>query len=288
MKNSIVKKIEPYLYLLPVFVLFGMFVFYPLVRTVVMSVSSVNTMGEIVKFAGIKNFQRLFLSQEFWRNLKTTFTFAVILVPFQLFIGLLMALLADNRKRKSGTIRVIFALPMSISYACGSMIWMLMFNANTGIINYLLGRQISWTGSRGSAMVMILVTTCWLTAGMNFIYTLSGLQSVPDELYECSRLEGSNYWQTVRYITLPLVTPTMFFLLIINTINAFQIFTQVKMMTEGGPGGGTTVLAYSIYESAFISNRWGNACAQSLVLFVILLIMSAIQFRVEKKGVFYQ
>ena len=174
MKNSIVKKIEPYLYLLPVFVLFGMFVFYPLVRTVVMSVSSVNTMGEIVKFAGIKNFQRLFLSQEFWRNLKTTFTFAVILVPFQLFIGLLMALLADNRKRKSGTIRVIFALPMSISYACGSMIWMLMFNANTGIINYLLGRQISWTGSRGSAMVMILVTTCWLTAGMNFIYTLSG------------------------------------------------------------------------------------------------------------------
>ena len=102
-------------------------------------------------------------------------------------------------------------------------------------------------------------------------------------MYECSRLEGSNYWQTVRYITLPLVTPTMFFLLIINTINAFQIFTQVKMMTEGGPGGGTTVLAYSIYESAFISNRWGNACAQSLVFFVILLIMSAIQFRLAKE-----
>lgn len=279
---------EPYLYLLPVFILFGMFVFYPLVRTVVMSFSSVNTMGEIVKFAGIKNFQRLFLSEEFWKNLKTTFTFAVFLVPLELFTGFLMALLADNRKRKSNAIRVVFALPMSISYACGSMIWMLMFNANTGIINYLLGRQISWTGSRFYAIIMIIVTTCWLTAGMNFIYALSGLQSVPDDLYESSKLEGAGYWQTVWHITLPLVTPTMFFLLVINTINAFQIFTQVKMMTEGGPGGGTTVLAYSIYESAFISNRWGNACAQSLVFFVILLIMSGIQFRLEKKGVFYQ
>lgn len=168
------------------------------------------------------------------------------------------------------------------------MIWMLMFNANTGIINYLLGRQISWTGSRFYAIIMIIVTTCWLTAGMNFIYALSGLQSVPDDLYESSKLEGAGYWQTVWHITLPLVTPTMFFLLVINTINAFQIFTQVKMMTEGGPGGGTTVLAYSIYESAFISNRWGNACAQSIVFFVILLIMSGIQFRLEKKGVFYQ
>ncbi len=286
--KTLSRRIEPYLYLVPVLVLFGIFTFYPLVRTAAMSFSAVNSMGEIVRFTGIKNFQNLFQTDQFWKSLQTTFLFAVCLVPLELFIGLVMGLLADNRKKKSSVVRTLFALPMSISYACGAMIWLLMFNPTAGLINSLLGRQISWTGSRGLAMVMIIVTTCWLTAGMNFIYVLSGLQSVPDELYECSRLEGADYLQTVRHITLPCISPTLFFLLIINTINAFQIFTQVKLMTEGGPGGGTSVLAYSIYESAFVSNRWGYASAESIVFFAILLIISILQFKAEKKGVFYR
>lgn len=283
-----IKTLEPYLYLLPVFVLFGIFTFYPLIRTTVMSFSVVNTMGEIVKFAGLKNFQKLFQTDQFWKSLKTTFIFAVCLVPLELFTGVLLGLLADNRKKRTSPIRTIFALPMSISYACGAMIWLMMFNPTAGIVNLLLGREISWTGDRLHAMLMIIVTTCWLTAGMNFIYVLSGLQSVPDELYECAKLEGAGYFQTVWNITLPCISPTLFFLLIINTINAFQIFTQVKLMTSGGPGGSTSVLAYSIYESAFISNRWGYASAQSIVFFAILLVISLLQFRVEKKGVFYQ
>lgn len=283
-----IKKLEPYLYLVPVFVLFGIFTFYPLIRTAIMSLSVVNTMGEIVKFAGLKNFQKLFLSDQFWKILQTTLIFAVCLVPLELFIGVLLGLLADNRKKRTSPIRSIFAVPMSISYACGSMIWLMMFNPTVGIINSLLGKQISWTGDRMHAMFMIIITTCWLTAGVNFIYVLSGLQSVPDELYECCRLEGAGYLQTVWHITLPCISPTLFFLLIINTINAFQIFTQVKLMTEGGPGGSTSVLAYSIYDSAFISNRWGYASAQSIVFFAILLVISLIQFRLEKKGVFYQ
>ena len=282
------RRLEPYLYLVPVLVLFGIFTFYPLARTAAMSLSSVNSMGEIVRFAGIRNFQSLFQTDQFWKSLQTTFLFAVCLVPLELFIGLALGLLADNRKKKTSAVRTLFALPMSISYACGAMIWLLMFNPTAGLINSLLGEQISWTGSRGLAMVMIIVTTCWLTAGMNFIYVLSGLQSVPDELYECSRLEGADYLQTVRHITLPCISPTLFFLLIINTINAFQIFTQVKLMTEGGPGGGTSVLAYSIYESAFVSNRWGYASAESIVFFVIWLVISILQFKAEKKGVFYR
>lgn len=283
-----IKKLEPYLYLLPIMVLFGIFTFYPLIRTAVMSFSVVNTMGEIVKFAGLKNFQKLFQSDQFWKSLKTTLIFAVCLVPLELFIGVLLGLLADNRKKRTSPIRTIFALPMSISYACGAMIWLMMFNSTAGIVNSLLGQEISWTGDRLHAMLMIIITTCWLTAGMNFIYVLSGLQSVPEELYECSKLEGASYLQTVWHITLPCISPTLFFLLIIDTINAFQIFTQVKLMTAGGPGGSTSVLAYSIYESAFISNRWGYASAQSMVFFVILLGISLFQFRAEKKGVFYQ
>ena len=282
------KRLEPYLYLLPVFILFGIFTFYPLIRTVAMSLSSVNSMGEIVRFAGVKNFQSLFRTDQFFLSLQTTFIFAVCLVPLELLIGLVLGLLADNRKKTVSPVRTLFALPMSISYACGAMIWLLMFNPTAGIINTLIGKQISWSGDRTLAMIMIIVTTCWLTAGMNFIYVLSGLQSVPDDLYECSKLEGASYLQTVRHITLPCISPTLFFLLVINTINAFQIFTQVKLMTEGGPGGGTNVLAYSIYESAFVSNRWCYASAMSIVFFIILLAISILQFRAEKKGVFYQ
>lgn len=282
------RKLEPYLYLVPAFVLFGLFTFYPLVRTIIMSVSAVDTMGIVVRFNGTGNFRKLFMSEQFWTNLKNTFLLAVCLVPLELLTGLALGLLADNRRKNSGLIRTVFALPMSVSYACGAMIWLIMFNPNVGVINSLLGKQINWPGDKFHAMLMIIITTCWLTAGMNFVYVLSGLQSVPNELYESCRIDGAGFLQTVRHITLPFISPTLFFLLIINTINAFQTFTQVRLMTEGGPGGSTTVLAYSIYESAFISNRWGNASAQSIVFFVLLMIISLIQFRLEKKGVFYQ
>lgn len=193
-----------------------------------MSFSAVDTMGQVVKFTGIKNYSKLFSSNQFWRSLSTTLIFAVCLVPLELLIGIILGLLADNRKKRRSLIRTIFALPMSISYACGAMIWLMMFNPTAGLINSLLGKTISWGGSKAYAMLMIIITTCWLTAGMNFIYVLSGLQSVPDELYESSRLDGAGYLQTILHITLPCISPTLFFLLIINTINAFQIFTQVN------------------------------------------------------------
>lgn len=287
-RKSFTQRVEPYLYILPVFILLCIFTFYPLLRTISMSFSAVNSMGEIVKINGLSNYKNLISSESFWRNLLTTLKLAVIEVPLEILIGVLLAVLADNRKKKTSPIRTIFALPMSVSYACGSLIWLFLFNPTTGLVNYILGRQINWAGNTTNAMVMIVVTTCWLTAGMNFIYVLSGLQGVSDELYECSRLEGANYIQTLLHITLPTISPTLFYLLIINTINAFQTFTQINLMTEGGPGGSTSVLAYSIYESAFISNRWGNACAQSIIFFVILLVISIAQFRLEKKGVFYQ
>lgn len=289
-KNRTVKKrrsIEPYIYLLPVFVLFLVFTFYPLLRTIVMSFSAVNSMGELVGLNGLINYKNLFSTGQFWKDLVTTVKLAVFVVPLEIMLGVLLALLADKRG-KASPVRTIFALPMSVSYACGSLIWLFIFNPTTGLMNFILGKQVDWIGNETNAFFMIVITTCWLTAGMNFIYAISGLQGVPEELYECSRLEGANYFQTIRHITLPMISPTLFYLLIINTVNAFQTFTQIKLMTQGGPGGSTHVLAYSIYDAAFVSNRWGNACAQSVIFFLILLGISIIQFRLEKKGVFYQ
>lgn len=287
-KKPLFERVEPYLYLLPVLIVFGAFVYYPFVRTFAMSLSIVNSMGEIKSFAGLRNYIQLFTSDEFWNSLLLTFKYAVKIVPLQIILGIVLALLADNRKRKSSPIRVIFAFPMAVSSACASIIWLLLFNASTGLINYVLRQQIAWLSDAKMALNMIVITTAWLTMGMNFIYAYSGLQTVSDDLYESASIEGAGYMKMIWHITIPSISPTLFFLLITNTISAFQTFTQVKLMTEGGPGSATNVLAYAIYKAAFLSNRWGYACAMSIVFMGILLVISLIQFGVEKKGVFYQ
>lgn len=284
-----VRQIEPYLYLLPIFVVFGIFLYYPMIRTIHMSLSIVNSMGEVVGFAGLENFVELLTDRRtFWPSMSVTLRFVVLVVPLQLCTGVLLALLAENRRKKSSPIRVIFALPMAVSSACASVIWLILFNPATGLINYLLHAQYNWLGDKNLALGMIAATTVWLTMGTNFLYAFSGLQGISQDLYECASIEGANYRQTLFHVTLPCMSPTLFFLLVTNTIGAFQTFTQVNLMTQGGPGRATRVLAYTIYIEAFRNNRWGYACAQSLVFMAILLVISILQFKLEKKGVHYQ
>jgi sn-glycerol 3-phosphate transport system permease protein len=203
-------------------------------------------------------------------------------------MGLLLGLLAENRQKKTSPLRVVFALPMAVSSACAATIWVVLFNPATGLVNYIFNVQFNWLGNGRLALTMIALTTVWLTMGTNFLYSYSGLQGIPIELYESASIEGANFFQTLWSITLPSMSPTLFFLLVINTIGAFQTFTQVNVMTGGGPGTSTRVLAYTIYREAFWNTRWGYACAQSMVFMLILLIISLIQFRIEKKGVYYQ
>ena len=287
-RRPFLEVIEPYLYLLPVLIIFGMFVYFPFIRTLTMSFSIVNSMGEIVRFAGLRNFKQLLTSDTFYNSLFLTLRYAVRIVPLQIIMGLLLALFADNRRRKSSPIRVIFALPMAVSSACASIIWLLLFNSSTGLVNFIIHQQINWLSDQRMALNMIVIASTWLSLGINFIYSYSGLQSVSNDLYECAQIEGAGYFRIIWHITIPNITPTLFFLMITNTIGAFQTFTQVKLMTQGGPGNSTNVLAYSIYREAFLNNRWGYACAQSILFLIILLVISLFQFKVEKKGVFYQ
>lgn len=287
-RGRLLRKAEPYLYLLPVLAVFGMFVYYPLARTVRMSVSVVNSMGEVVAFSGGTNYQNLFGASSFWNSLFLTLKFAVMLVPAQIVTGVFLGLLATDRAKKTSLARTVFAFPMAVSSACASIIWLLLFNSTTGLVNWIIGRNVNWLGNGDSALFMVAAATWWLTMGANFIYAYSGLQAIPGDLYECSAIEGANYFQTLWHITLPSLSPTLFFLLITDTIGAFQTFTQVKLMTLGGPANKTSVLSYAIYKEAFLNNRWGYASAQSVVFLAILLTISIIQFRIEKKGVFYQ
>jgi sn-glycerol 3-phosphate transport system permease protein len=285
----ILNRLEPFFYLAPIFIVFGIFLYYPAVRTIYMSLSIVNSMGVVVDFAGLENYIELLTdTKSFWPSLWTTIRFALMVVPAQIAVGVFLGLLAENRTKKSSLLRVIYALPMAVSSACASVIWVMLFNPATGLINYFFHLQFNWLGDKNLALVVIAITTVWLTMGTNFLYAYSGLQGIPVELYESASIEGANFFQTLCFITLPSMSPTLFFLLVTNTIGAFQTFTLVDVMTGGGPGTSTRVLAYTIYREAFWNTRWGYACAQSMVFMLILLTISLIQFRIEKKGVHYQ
>jgi sn-glycerol 3-phosphate transport system permease protein len=288
-KKNFMQRVEPFLYLAPLFLIFSVFLYFPMVRTIVMSLSIVNSMGTIVSFAGLENYIELLTDTvTFWPSLLLTFRFVLMVVPAQIAVGVFLGILAENRLKQSSPLRVIYALPMAVSSACASVIMVFLFNPATGLINYIFKTQLNWSGNGTLALIMIAITTVWLTMGTNFLYAYSGLQGIPSELYESASIEGANFFQTLWHITLPSISPTLFFLLIINTIGAFQTFTLVNVMTAGGPGTSTRVLAYTIYREAFINTRWGYACAQSMVFMLILLTISLIQFRIERKGVHYQ
>jgi sn-glycerol 3-phosphate transport system permease protein len=281
--------IEPFLYLIPLFAVFGIFLYYPMVRTILMSLSIVNSMGVIVDFAGLENYIELITdTTSFWPSLFLTLRFTLMVVPAQIVVGVFLGLLAENRAKKTSPLRVIYALPMAVSSACASVIWVMLFNPATGLIHYFFHIRFNWLGDGNLALIMIAITTVWLTMGTNFLYAYSGLQGIPAELYESAAIEGANFFKTLWHITLPSMSPTLFFLLVTNTIGAFQTFTLVNVMTGGGPGTSTRVLAYNIYREAFGNTRWGYACAQSMVFMLILLTISLIQFHFEKRGVHYQ
>ena len=158
-----------------------------------------------------------------------------------------------------------------------------IFHPSLGILNRLLDTNIGWLTDTKWALIAVTLVSIWMNVGMNFIYLTAALQSVPTELYESVELDGANFVQKHRHITIPCISPTLFFLLIINVINSLQAYAQFKMLTQGGPAGSTNVIVYEIYQEAFINSRFGIACAESVVLFVILMILTALQFRIEKK-----
>ena len=172
---------------------------------------------------------------------------------------------------------------MAISAAAASVVFMFIFHSSMGILNKVLGTNIGWLTDKKWALIAVTIVSVWMNIGMNFIYLTAALQSVPQELYESASIEGAGFFQKHWNVTIPSISPILFFLLIINVINSLQAYAQFKMMTQGGPAGATNVIVYEIYQEAFINSRFGVACAESTVLFVILIILTALQFKLEKK-----
>ncbi|WP_366107213.1 sugar ABC transporter permease [uncultured Clostridium sp.] len=287
-KIKLRKKIEPYFYLIPTFIIFILFVFYPFIKTIIMSMSTTNIRGQIKDFIGLENFKEILTSPEFYNSIFVTFKFVLIVAAPSVIIGFLLALLANNKLKGSRIYELMFSLPMAIASAPAAIIWTMIFHPTNGVLNHLLGTQIGWLTNSKFALISVAIVTIWLNIGLNFIFLLTGLRNIPNELMESAAIDGANYLTKVKNIIIPMVSPQMFLVVFMNLINAFQAFGQIKLLTQGGPGDSTNVLVHSIYREAFFNGRFEMACAQALILFVIMMIVTLLQFKFEKKGVHYQ
>jgi sn-glycerol 3-phosphate transport system permease protein len=281
-----------YLFLAPSLLVFICFLFYPMLRSVYLSMTLTDPRGRVAAFVGLDNYKDLFASGQFYTNLKVTLLFVLLTVPTTMIWSLFLAALTHNKLRGMKIFQFIFSLPIVISVGTGSIIWWLLFHPTAGMLNYFIGllgvSPISWLADPNWAIVSVSMMTVWMNMGFVYIVLLSGLQGIPDDLYESARIDGSGPVRTFVQIVLPLLSPTLFFVLIVSVISAFQAFGQIHILTKGGPMDTTNVVVYSIYQDAFINFRFGIGSAQALVLFAIILALTVIQFKVLEKKVHYQ
>lgn len=280
------------LFLLPSLVLFTVFLFYPLVRTIYLSFFLTNAAGETTVFVGWENFVRMFNSPIFMQSMKSTFLFVLYTVPLTIIIGLFLAVIANEKLKGIGIFRTIYSSTMGISVAAASVFWLYLFHPSIGLLNLIISNlgleKIGWLTDPTWALIAISVTTIWMNIGFTFLILLGGLQSIDSYLYESADIDGAGYFYKLRRITIPMLSPTLFFVVTVTIINAFQTFGQIDILTQGGPQNTTNLIVYSIYREAFVNYQFGSASAQAVVLFIIILIMTVIQFKIGERKVHYQ
>jgi multiple sugar transport system permease protein len=269
------------LMLLPAGVLMITFLLIPIGLTFVLAFTNARLISpEPAKFIGVGNFTRLFENATFWKSLGNTVLFAVVIVPIQSAVALALAVLINTRMRGVNFFRTVYFLPVVTSMVVVSMLWMFMYQPN-GLINALLAKVgiqgPDWLGDPHWALLALILMSIWQACGFHMVIWLSGLQTIPGELYEAASLDGASRWQQFAYVTWPGLRQTAIFILITITIAAFSLFTQVNIMTQGGPLDSTSTVVFMAVRTGFQQQQTGYASAISLVFFVIVLAVSLIQ-----------
>lgn len=275
-----------YLFITPCILLFVLFTGIPIVKAIYLSFTDYDVLTE-TDFVGLANYKRLFQDEIFLITLKNILSYVVLFVPLMVGFSLTIALALNKEIKGRGLFRTIFYLPTLTSAIAASTVWVWIFNPEYGLLNQLLGylgiAGPMWISHSDTAMLSIVIVTLWQGVGGNMIIYLAGLQGVPKVLYESAQLDGANKWQSFWYITIPGLRSTTFFVVIMSMIGSFQLFDQAFAMTKGGPGYATMTPVYLIYNQGFNQLDMGYASAMAFVLFIIILGLSLINFRLNKK-----
>jgi len=269
------------------FLLFGA---VPLLASLVLGFTDWNGVGA-PKWVGLANFREILTGDPlFWQSLKVTFWFALLYIPFSLLIGFAMAMLMNQRLRGVTVFRTIYYLPSVLSGVAVAILWQFVFHRDFGVLNWLLAfvgvDPIPWLTDSNWVIPALVIMQLW-GVGASIIIYLGGLQGIPSELYEVAKIDGAGFWATLFRVTLPMMSPVLFFQLVLGIISTLQIFTQAYVMTAGGPNYASYFYALNIYQRAFQDLRLGYASALSWILFVIIVAITLVVFRVSKSWVYY-
>jgi multiple sugar transport system permease protein/alpha-1,4-digalacturonate transport system permease protein len=274
-------------FILPNFIGFALFTLVPMTAAFVLAFMKWDAYGS-PKWTGLKNFRRLVDDENFHVALRNTLFYAGGHIPLTLIASLALAMVLNRRIRGVQFFRTAAFFPYITSLVAVAVVWNMLFNPTVGPINHFLewigiSDPPRWVASTGWAMPAVIVTSVWRDMGYYMVLFLAGLQTIPKEYYEAARVDGANAWHRFWSVTLPCLRPTTFFVLVMLTIQSFKVLDLIMVMTDGGPGRSTLVLAQLVYREGIKEGRFGYSSAIALVLFVIVLLVTVVQFRINER-----
>jgi multiple sugar transport system permease protein len=285
------KALGAYAFLSPTLVVFCAFVLFPVVFSLYLSFHKWNMFSSDTSYVGLDNYARILANPEFWSVLKNTLIYTLGTVPVNMALALLVAYYLNKKIAGKKFLRAAFFTPVVISPVAAAVIWRWIYEPNFGLLNYMLSwfgvPSVNWLNDPTAAMSALIVMGVWKTFGVNMVLFAAGLAGIPEHYYEAAELDGAGRWARFWHITIPLLSPTTFFILVMAVIGSFQVFDLVYVLTSGGPLGATKVLVFYLYENAFKFFEMGYASAVAYLLFGIVFVLTMMQIRFLRARVHY-
>jgi sn-glycerol 3-phosphate transport system permease protein len=282
----------PWVLLTPQVIIIAVFFFWPAAQAVLQSMQVQDSFGLSTEWAGLDNFRTLFNDAAYLESFKTTAIFSVLVAVLGIVLSLMLAIFADRVIRGALFYRTMLIVPYAVAPAVAGVLWIFMFSPSIGVVSYGLARffGFEWNHLLNSthAMALIVAAAVWKQISYNFLFFVAGLQSIPKSLIEAAAIDGASPWRRFWTIQLPLLSPTTFFLLVINMVYAFfDTFAIIDATTSGGPGRDTVIMVYKVYQDGVKGGDIGSSAAQSVVLMLIVVALTVLQFRYVEKKVNY-
>lgn len=287
-----VAKAKPYLFVAPAVVILAIFWVYPILNMGYLSLFKWDLISPKMQFVGLQNFQALFADQQFWQTFVNTVIYTLFVVGLGVTLGLFVAVYLKEHTKTNGFIQAVIFSPYVVSLASVALLWMWIMNKDYGLLNSILGffdiGAVDWLGDSHVALVSLILISVWKSVGYDALILVSAIQGIPAHLYEAARLDQASPWTTFRKITLPMISPTLFFLVVVDAIASLKVFETIQIMTAGGPQNATNTLVFSLYQYGFQFNKVGYAAAIGVVLLALIAVFAIVYFKLLSNRVHYR
>lgn len=291
--RAIRNNVSAYLFLSPTLIFYTVFTGIPLIMTIFILSFSDFSLLKPIEFVGLQNFKQLFSDPDFITVMKNTVKFVLIIAPVHIIGGLILALAVNSIKSRffQGVYRILFYFPLVVTTSAVVIVWGYLYDYEFGVFNWILNNlgmgSVNWLGDTRWSLLSIAVFSAWKFIGNAFLYYFIGLQNVPETYMEAARIDGASKWQSLIKVQLPMLSPTIFFVVVTTLINCFQMFDETYFLTKGGPGVSSQTFAMHIYRKGFQEYHFGYASTLGLILFLVVLVITIVMFRYQNRWVTY-